>query len=173
MNSNLCYKARQIVKGDILPLKATSQAGIVNMEQKMKQAARLLALILLLSACAVQFAPSPVAHELQPALSAIPVYPEAGGWNKGILGVNQESETSQTFSYTVNVFKYKTLVNFYEEEMVNKGWELLLKSEDSKTNSAELMFARSKTVAHIQMIPWTANSYLVYVVFYEDPVLEK
>ena len=57
--------------------------------------------------------------------------------------------------------------------MTNDGWELLQKSEDRKTNSAELMFARSKTVAHIQMIPWTANSYLVYVVLYEDPVLEE
>ena len=139
----------------------------------MKRAVWLLVLASVMSACATPVTLAPADDELQLELSLIPVYPESMGWNKGIPGVNQESETSQTFSYIAKVFKYKTLMKFYEQEMTDNGWEVLEKSEDSKTNSAELMFAKSKTVAHIQMIPWTANSYLVYVVFYEEPVLEK
>ena len=139
----------------------------------MKRAVWLLVLASVVSACATPVTLATVDNELQPELSLIPVYPELMGWNKEIPGVNQESETSQTFSYIAKVFKYKTLMKFYEQEMTDNGWELLEKSEDSKTNSAELMFAKSKTVAHIQMIPWTANSFLVYVVFYEEPVLEK
>ena len=137
----------------------------------MKPIVWLLVLASLFSACDTRV--TPVDREMQPDPRTIPVYPESMGWNEGIPGLNQESETSQTYSYMASVFKYKTLVKFYEEEMTEDGWELLQKSEDSKTNSAELMFARSKTVAHIQMIPWTANSYLVYVVFYVDPVLEE
>lgn len=136
----------------------------------MRQAIRFLILALLLSACNTLFTSTVVDNDLPPDLKAIPIYPKSMGWNRGIPGVNQESETCQTFSYVASVFKYKTLLKFYEEEMTNNGWEILGKSEDSKTRSAEIMFARSKTVAHIQMIPWTANSYLVYVVLYEDPV---
>jgi hypothetical protein len=139
----------------------------------MKQAVRLLVLVTLLTACSTLSTLTPAEEELPPKLSLIPVYPESVGWSRGIPGINQESETSQTFSYAAKVFKYKTLMTFYEEKMSDGGWELLQKSEDRKTNSAELMFARSKTVAHIQMIPWTADSYLVYVVLYEDPVLEE
>lgn len=71
------------------------------------------------------------------------------------------------------MFKAETLVDFYEEEMLDDRWELLQRGEDHKTASADLMFSRSKTVAHIQMLPQTANSYLVSVIFYDDPVLEK
>ena len=139
----------------------------------MHQVVSFLVLALLLSACSTLSTSTPVDNELPPDLRAIPIYPQSMGWNKGIPGVNQESENCQTFSYVASVFKYKTLMKFYEEEMTNDGWEILGKSEDSKTKSAEIMFARSKTVAHIQMIPWTANSYLVYVVLYEEPVLEE
>jgi hypothetical protein len=145
----------------------------VKTEQEMKQAAWLLVLASFLSACSTLSPLTGTDHEMPPDLSIIPVYPESTGWSKGIPGVNQESETSQTFSYTAKVFKYKTLMKFYEEKMADDGWELLQKSEGRKTNSAELMFARSKTLAHIQMIPWTVNSYLVYVVLYEEPVLEE
>jgi hypothetical protein len=139
----------------------------------MKHAVRLLMLALFVSACATFSPVTPANHGLYPELTGIPVYPGSLGWSQGIPGVNQESETSQTFSYIAKVSKHRTLLEFYEEKMADEGWEVLEKSEDLKTNNAELMFARSKTVAHIQMIPWTANSYLVYVVLYEDPVLEE
>jgi hypothetical protein len=134
---------------------------------------QLLLFAFLLLSCHSQTTPTALKKEIHPALADIPVYAGSTAWREGIPGFNERQAEHQTYSYIANVFKYETLVEFYEDKMSSDGWELLQKSKDSKTNSAELMFTRSKTVAHIQMIPWTANSYLVYVVFYDDPILEK
>lgn len=138
----------------------------------MKHVVWLLILALPLSACAAPFPANPAEQEISPPLMVIPVYPGSIGWSEEVPGVNQESEKAQTFSYLANAVQYETLVEFYKEEMDRTGWELMEKSVDQKTDSAELMFTHSKTVAHIQIIPWTANSYLVYIVFYEEPVFE-
>lgn len=134
---------------------------------------QLLAFAFMLLSCRAQPTPAATSIEVHPALADIPVYPESVGWYEGIPGVNERQAKHQTYSYIANVFKYETLVEFYEDKMSSNGWELLQKSKDSKTKSAELMFTRSKTVAHIQIIPWTANSYLVCVVFYDDPIPEN
>ena len=133
----------------------------------------LLALVLLLSACRSQTGPTPIAApEVHPELQNFPLYPGAKGWMIGFPGVDTP-EGHEVYSYPVEVFQLKTLVEFYEEEMPTAGWELLQKSDENKTKSAGLMFTKSKTVAHIQMIPWAADSYLVYVVFYDDPVFDE
>lgn len=134
----------------------------------MKQTSTICFLIFvsILSACAASPTPIAVENEVHPELKNIPVYPESTAWSEGIPDVNRQEEL-QTYSYIANVSEYETLVEFYEDKMSSDGWELLEKSEYSKTKSAGLMFTRSKTVAHIQMIPWTTNSYLVYVVFYD------
>jgi hypothetical protein len=134
---------------------------------------QLLLFAFLLLSCHSQTTPTALKKEIHPALADIPVYAGSTAWREGIPDFNEQQAKYQTYSYIANVFKYETLMEFYEAKMPNHEWKLLEKSKDNKTRSAELMFTRSKTVAHIQMIPWTANSYLVYVVFYDDPVLEK
>lgn len=134
---------------------------------------QLLLFVFLLLSCRSQTTPTALKKEIHAALADIPVYPGSTAWREGIPGFNEQQAKYQTYSYIANVLKYKTLMEFYEAEMPNHEWELLEKSKDNKTRSAELMFTRSKTVAHIQMIPWTASSYLVWVIFYDDPILEK
>ena len=137
----------------------------------MKITTYFLAVVLFLSACHTQTPSIPVENEVHPELQNIPVYPDSKGWARGVPGVDTP-QGHEVYSYPVEVFLLKTLVDFYEEQMPIAGWELLQKSEDSQTKSASLMFAKSKTVADIQIIPWTMNSYLVSVVFYDDPVPE-
>ena len=140
----------------------------------MKQARlQLLIFVFVLLSCSTQPTPTATKTEVHPALANIPVYPESTAWSEGIPGVDEQHEGIQTYFYIANVFKYETLIEFYEDKMSSDGWELLQKSKDSKTKSAGLMFARSKTVADIHMIPWTANSYLISVTFYNDPIPEK
>jgi hypothetical protein len=133
----------------------------------------ILIVVLFISACRAEpSATLPVENEIHPELKNIPLYPGSTAWREGIPGVSQQAQKFQIYSYEANVFKYETLMEFYEEEMLKTGWELLYKTKEGKTKTADLMFAKAKTVAHIQVIPWTANSYLVSVVFYDDPVLE-
>ena len=130
--------------------------------------------MLLVSGCGTELSPTPSAeNEIHPELKNIPLYPGSTAWSEGIPRVSRQFEKFQTYSYIANVFKYETLVEFYEDEMSKPEWELLYRSEDRKTKTADLMYAKAKTVAHIQIIPWTTNSYLVSVVFYDDPVLEE
>lgn len=125
--------------------------------------------VLFLSACLVQSTVPPVQNEIHPGLTNIPVYSESSSWMDGIPGVHQPTNELKTYSYVAKAFKSETLVEFYEEKMPENGWELLQKNEDSKTKSVGLMFTRSKTVAHIQIVSRSLNSYLVTVVFYDDP----
>ena len=135
-------------------------------------------LVLILSACVRPFTPAsketvtPVKSHIRPELEDIPVYPGSSAWREGIPGITELPENLKTYSYVANVFNYETLAEFYEENMADAGWDLLQRSEDRKTRSADLMFSRDKTVAHFQMIPWTANSYLVGVIFYDEPAME-
>jgi hypothetical protein len=161
-------------KPDILQLKISLRSNIMNQGGfNMKQTRlRFFVFVFVLLSCNTPPTPTITKTEVHPALADIPVYPDSPAWREGIPGVKQR-EGFQIYSYIANVFKYETLMEFYAAEMPNNGWELLYKSSASKTQNAELMFTRSKTVAHIQMGPWTANSYLVYVIFYDDPILEK
>ena len=130
--------------------------------------------MLLVSSCRTEPSPTPSPeNEIHPELKNIPLYPGSTAWSEGIPGVSGQAEKFQSYSYEANVFKYETLMEFYEDEMPKTGWDLLLKQKDGKTKSATLMYAKAKTVAQIQMIPRMANSYLVTVVFYDDPVLEE
>ena len=134
----------------------------------------ILMTILLVSGCRRESSPILSAEtEIHPELKNIPLYPGSTAWNEGIPGISGQAEKFQSYSYEANVFKYETLMEFYEDEMSKTGWELLQKEADRKTKTAALMFAKAKTVAHIQMTPRMASSYLVTVVFYDDPVLEE
>lgn len=140
----------------------------------MKSTLWILITILVISGCRAGPPATPSAeNKIHPELKNIPLYPGSTAWSEGIQGVSNQVEKYQTYSYYANVFKYETLLGFYEDEMPKNEWELLYKDKDGKTKTAALMFAKAKTVAHIQIIPWTLNSYLVYVVFYDDPVLEE
>ncbi len=127
-------------------------------------------LVLFPSACHKQDTAVPASiDEIHPELANIPVYPEATAWMDGIPRVAQLPSGVKAYSHIAKVFKYETLMEFYEDKMPDAGWELLQKSEDRETQSAELMFAKSTTVADIQINPWTSYSYLVTVLFYDDP----
>ena len=140
----------------------------------MKSTLWILIVMLLISGCRAEPSSTPPAeNEIHPELKNIPVYPGSTAWSEGIPGVRQQAEKFQSYSYEAKIFKYETLMEFYEDEMSKPEWGLLYTSEDRKIKSADLMYAKAKTVAHIQIIPWTANSYLVSVVFYDDPVLEE
>jgi hypothetical protein len=135
-------------------------------------------LVLILSACVRPFTPAsketvtPDKSQIHPELENIPIYPGSTAWREGIAGIEELPDYLNTYSYVANVFRYQSLVKFYEENMADAGWDLLQKSEDRKARSAELMFSKGETVAHLQMTPWTANSYLVGVVFYDEPAIE-
>jgi hypothetical protein len=134
----------------------------------------ILIVTLLVSGCRAE--PSPTASTekgIHPELKNIPLYPGSATWSEGIPGASQQVEKFKSYSYIANVFKYETLMEFYEDEMSKPEWELLYTSEDRKIKTADLMYAKAKTVAQIQIISWTANSYLVTVVLYDDPVFEE
>lgn len=138
----------------------------------------LLIAVLILSACVRLFIPAakqtaiPDKNEIHPELANIPIYPDSPAWTEGMPGMDRSPKKLKTYSYVANVFKYETLMEFYKENMTGAGWELFQEGQDSKTKSADLMFSKNRTVAHLQIIPWTANSYLVSVVFYDEPALE-
>lgn len=139
----------------------------------MKSTLWILIVTLFIAGCGTEPSPTPPAeNEIHPELNNIPLYPGSAAWIEGIPGLSQQVDKFQSYSYIANVFKYETLMEFYQDEMSKPEWELLYTSEDRKIKTADLMYAKAKTVAHIQIIPWTANSYLVTVVFYDDPVLE-
>jgi hypothetical protein len=132
----------------------------------------LLILTLSLSACILVATPTRNKSETHSELTNIPVYPGSTAWMEGIPGVDHLPKKLKTYSYFAKVFKYETLVEFYEEKLPDTGWELFEKSEDRKIRSAGLMFSKEHTVADLQMMPWTASSYIVTVVFYDDPLSE-
>jgi len=132
----------------------------------------LLTVIFLLSACRGKAAPQE-AIEVHPELQNIPVFPEATAWMEGIPGVNQDTYKYPVYSYTVKTIQYEHIVEFYKKEMPANSWELLSISDDRKTQSAGLMFSKSKTVAHLQIYPRITGVYMVAVVFYDDPVLDE
>ena len=130
----------------------------------------LLALVLFLSACRAQTTPTPVSTaEVHLELMNIPVYPKSSAWTKGIPGVDTP-EGYQVYSYVANTFKSETLVKFYEENMPSNGWELFSKAEnDMGRKSITLLFSKTQTIAEIEIIEWTATSWLVTVNFLSDP----
>jgi hypothetical protein len=142
----------------------------VNMKQK---AATFLLVVVIFSACRAQATSIPATDEIHPELQNIPAYPESSAWMEGIPGVNQYPYKYPVYSYTVKTTQYKHIIEFYEEEMPANNWELLSRSIDSKTQSAGLIFAKPKAVAHVQIYPRIMGVYVVYVVFYDDPVSEE
>ena len=140
---------------------------------KYKATIFLLVVVLLLSACRNKSATSQDSVEIHPELENIPVYPEATAWMDGLPGVDQTTEKYQTYSDSLKTIQLERIVEFYEQEMPIFGWELFQTNEDRKTKSADLMFAKRKTVAHIQIFSRITGVYTVLVVFYDDPVLEE
>lgn len=140
---------------------------------KQKTTILLLVIILLTSACASESSSVLDTIEIHSELKNIPVYSEAKGWVEGIPGMDQDSYKYPIYSYTVKTTEYGQIIEFYEEEMPANNWELLSMSDDRKTQSAGLMYAKSKTVAHIQIFPRSTGIYTIAVVFYDDPVPEE
>ena len=131
----------------------------------------LLALALLFSACHSQTGPTPIATpEVHPELQNIPLYPDAKGWVRGIPGVDTP-EGYEVYSYPVQVFQSKTLVKFYKENMPSNGWELFSETENEIENrkSIFLLFSKGETIAELEIMEWTATSWLVTAVFYDNP----
>jgi len=140
----------------------------------MKQKATVFLLIVMIfSACHAQATSTPTNNEIHPELQNIPVYPEASAWMEGIPGVNQDSYKYPVYSYTVKTTQYEHIIEFYEEEMPTNSWGLLSISNDSEAQSAGLMFAKPKTVVHVQIYPRITRVYLITVVFYDDPISEE
>ena len=140
----------------------------------MKQKAVIFLLVVVIfSACRAQATSTPATNEIHPELQNIPVYPESSAWMEGIPGVNQYPYKYPVYSYTVKTTQYKHIIDFYEEEMPANDWELLSKSDDGKNQSAGLMYAKSKTVAHIQIFPHSTGTYTVTVIIYDDPVPDE
>ena len=140
---------------------------------KQKAIIFLLIVVLLLSACQGKSTSSRDTIKVHPELKNVPVYPEASAWAEGVPGMNQVPYKYPTYSYTVKTIQYEQIVDFYEKEMPANDWELLSKSDDGKNQSAGLMYATSKTVAHIQIFPRSTGTYTVTVVFYDDPVPDE
>ena len=140
---------------------------------KQKSIFFLLVFILSLSACRGPSTFTEETVEIHPELQNIPIYPEASAWAEGVPGMNQVPYKYPTYSYTVKTIQYEQIVDFYEKEMPANDWELLSKSDDGKNQSAGLMYATSKTVAHIQIFPRTTGIYIVTVVFYDDPIPDE
>ena len=128
-------------------------------------------LALLLSDCNSRTGSTPVAApEVHPELQNIPLYPAAKGWTKGIPGVDLP-QGYEVYSYPAEVFQSKTLVEFYKENMPPNSWELFSEMEDEIGNrkSVTLLFSKKGIIAELDIIEWTATSWLVTVSFPDDP----
>ena len=127
--------------------------------------------ILFLSACRAQTPPTPAStFEVHPELKNIPVYPESTAWLNGIPGVDIPDKY-QIYSYVADVYKSDTLVKYYEENMPSYGWDLFDKTENEIGNikGITLLFSKGKTIAELEIMEWTATSWLVSVNFYSSP----
>ena len=138
----------------------------------MKQKAIIFLLVstLLLSACLGKATSSEETVEVHPELKNIPVYPEAKGWFIGIPGVDTP-QGYEVYSYSVEVIQSKTLVDFYKENMPPNDWELFSegKNEIHNRKSITLLFSKEGTIAQLEIAQWTTTSWLVIVIFYDDP----
>ena len=80
------------------------------------------------------------------------------------------------YNYIVKNVEFDILQEFYKDQMLAAGWELLsenFRNEISSREFAQFYFSKPNTVVDIQILELNTNSYLVSIRAYDDPVSEE